>query len=256
MIAALVLYGSRARGDYRPKSDVDLLAVTDDGPIKNERLAGGVSVYSYPAQLLAKRATAGDLFVLHLLKEGCVLQDSLGVFKSTTQSFKYKDSYIDEITDAYCVWRFIFERKRLLTRKSVRKRLVWVVRTLVIARSAEDRKPVFSSTDIARYAGISELKEVIDHRNQKDAATLDRVVRRVIRKFAEDRVELDWPDNKAAQRDLMRKRGGVPADTLKFVQPRTLIKGRPSAAKPAAARISTSYLDDNDAPPKRRRRTT
>lgn len=224
MIAALVLYGSRARGDYRPKSDVDLLAVVEKGPIRNEKLAGGVSLFSYPANVLIRRSVDGDLFALHLMKEGKILHDTFDVFKNAMKQFSYKEDYIDEMTDAYCVCRFLFSRKSLLAKREVRNRLVWAMRTLIIARAAEARQPVFSSADIARFAGIAELKGVIDNRNQKDVRGLDMMARRVAKRWAEDRVEISWPADKEAQRQLMRDRGGVAADTLKFVQPKTLIK--------------------------------
>jgi hypothetical protein len=224
MIASLILYGSRARGDYRPKSDVDLLALTENGPIRNELVAGGVSLYHYPYSLLLSRAESGNLFALHLVKEGKILHDSFGAFRSVCDAFGYKDSYTEEITEAYLVIRFIFARRELLGRKDVRKRLIWAVRTILIARSAEDRTPFFSSEQLARYAKISELKDVIDNRNQNDVERLHLLARKVAKRFAEETVLIDWPSDKAGQRALMKERGGIAADTLRFVQPKGLLK--------------------------------
>ena len=45
--AIVILFGSRARGDHRPNSDVDLLVITDDETARAARSAAGVGVSRY-----------------------------------------------------------------------------------------------------------------------------------------------------------------------------------------------------------------
>lgn len=227
MLLSVVLYGSRARGDHRPKSDVDLLGVTESGLLRKEVAAGGTSMYHYPAPFLLDNAERGDLFVLHLVKEGKVLHDTLGFFSRVCNQFTFKDSYGPEIEDASLIMRFFVERPRLLLKTAPRKRLVWALRTAIIARSADEKSPAFSSSALASFSKIPELKDAIDHRNNPNLESYLRITQRVYSKFGcKTEVESYWPREKSAQRALMHQRGGIVADTLSFVQPAGLIKKR------------------------------
>ena len=224
MLLSLVLYGSRARGDHRQKSDVDLLGVIEDGPIQKEMSAGGTSLYHYPSKLLMKKAENGDLFVLHLVEEGIVLHDSLDLFKTVKTSFQYKEDYSDEIASGYLVIKFFIERPHLLRGRAARKRLVWAIRTILIARCAERRQACFSSTALARVSGIPALKGVIDHRNQPNGKELLVVAAKVAERFGGTTRGEKWPSDKKSQRELMIEAGGLVSDTLRFIQPVRTIK--------------------------------
>ena len=134
MLLSVILFGSRARGDHRSTSDVDLLGISDEGPIKTEISSCGVSFYQYPLATLRAKALAGDLFVLHLTSEGKQLHDTAEIFSRICESFCYKASYENEIREASIVNWFILERPNLLLSYAMRKRLVWGLRTILIAR--------------------------------------------------------------------------------------------------------------------------
>jgi hypothetical protein len=68
---SVVLYGSVARGDARPDSDVDV-AVIDDCAVEQQQL-GPVSVTTYQEEHLTELARTGSLFVLHLKNEGRIV---------------------------------------------------------------------------------------------------------------------------------------------------------------------------------------
>jgi uncharacterized protein len=83
----IILFGSYARGDYHPESDVDLLVVMETSlkPVRQEieichqiEYHFGLDVLVYTPQALAERIALGDSFVKDILKEGKVLYESVG----------------------------------------------------------------------------------------------------------------------------------------------------------------------------------
>jgi len=79
----IILFGSYARGNPRPESDVDLLVVMD-GPnrsLEMRRHLGvmfGLDLLVYTPQRLQERVEMGDWFLRDVLKEGKVLYESGG----------------------------------------------------------------------------------------------------------------------------------------------------------------------------------
>jgi predicted nucleotidyltransferase len=70
---ALMLYGSYARGDAEPASDIDLLQVVPRRP--GSYVVGSVAVVAYTLDQLRSMSLAGSLFAWHLRTEGVVLDD-------------------------------------------------------------------------------------------------------------------------------------------------------------------------------------
>ena len=81
----IILFGSYARGDPRPESDVDMLVVMDT-PLKDVRQAieicqqieyrFGLDLIVHTPKDLAQRVKMGDWFLRDVLKEGKVLYES------------------------------------------------------------------------------------------------------------------------------------------------------------------------------------
>jgi hypothetical protein len=245
MLLSVILYGSRARGDYRAKSDVDLLGVIESGPVRKEISAGGASFYHYPAKLLVKNASDGDLFIYHLVSEGIVLHDTIGFYEGIGRLFKLRSSYKSEIQLSSIIVQFFLSRPKLLVRKSARKRLIWALRTLLIAKSAEHKVPRFSSTALDSFAGVNGFKDMVDNRNQLDILNSVKVSRRILQKFGDiDFLASHWPDEINAQQEFMREFGGMVADTLRFIQPIGLVRGRPKWIKSIAADPDAVFYPD------------
>lgn len=74
----LALYGSVARGDAKPTSDVDV-ATIGERAVEQAHL-GRIAVTGYEEAHLVELARAGSLFVLHLREEAIVLRDDEGAF--------------------------------------------------------------------------------------------------------------------------------------------------------------------------------
>ena len=74
----VLLYGSYARGDFTPDSDVDLLLLRSRpaGTVQSGRIS--VSTYT-PAQLTSAART---LFGMHLARDGAILHDTQGQLRS------------------------------------------------------------------------------------------------------------------------------------------------------------------------------
>jgi predicted nucleotidyltransferase len=81
----IILFGSYARGNPRPESDVDMLVIMDT-PLKESELSleirhdlgvmFGMDLIVYKPQHLIKRLKMGDWFLRDILKEGRVLYES------------------------------------------------------------------------------------------------------------------------------------------------------------------------------------
>lgn len=209
MLLSLVLFGSRARGDHHSRSDFDLLGIVEGGGIRGEVGRHGTSFYCYPLDLLRKRSEGGDLFLLHLTSEGVVLHDTANIFSLVRESFRYKVSYEVEIRQGSAVVWYLCERPGLLTDRSMVRRFIWGVRTILIARSAEKRSPVFSSAALAEFSRCQELKSIIDDRFSYSEDILIKVGVGVVEKYGLARKDLSWPPDSGGQTDILISLGGV-----------------------------------------------
>lgn len=230
MLLSLVLFGSRARGDHRLSSDVDLLGVVEGGQIMDEVASRGASFYRYPVATLMEKAKGGDLFVLHLVKEGKVLHDTAGIFENIANSFVYKKSYASEIREASAVAWLITLRPNVLGLRKNRKRLVWAIRTMLIAHAAQQGSAVFSSAALSDYAGMPELKVAIDRRFTVNSGNLISIAEAVANSFGVSQVDLAWPINKRDQLELVASAGSIGKATVD-----SLAKPRKQSVAPLVA---------------------
>src|SRR5579875_2265429 len=143
-IVALALFGSRARGDANRDSDVDLLLVTDEGKPRHAH-ASHVSLSFYPLRHLETLAEAGDLFLCHVLREGVPVHDPNQVFERLRGRFQLRATYADQIQKAaHLGWLLARFGANWPEDPLLRRRITWVVRTILIAKAAGAGNPVFS----------------------------------------------------------------------------------------------------------------
>jgi predicted nucleotidyltransferase len=179
-IWSLVLFGSRARGDHNSGSDTDLLLITSE-PRPRHGLVSNISLSFYPADYLTTKAQAGDLFVCHLVNEAKVLSDSNGVFDMVRRAFRLRKSYGDEIAKATELGWFLFHHGAEFEQiRIANRRIAWCVRTILIARTAEARQPIFSADALEKFSRSRLVGKLIRH---KASDAIDDVTFRDLRAF-------------------------------------------------------------------------
>ena len=159
-VLAVALFGSRARGDAAPNSDVDLLMITTERRVRHATM-GNISFYLYPWAKLLRAARVGDLFVCHIVREAKHLHDPGKCFAKLSEAFRFKHSYAPEIENAADLGWFIVHKAKELPGQLATKRIAWCVRTILIAKAAERRQPVFSATTLARSSASRHVHRLI-----------------------------------------------------------------------------------------------
>lgn len=220
MLLSLILYGSRARGDHRLSSDVDLLGIIDGGAISKEIAARGASLYHYPFETLLDEAQSGDLFLLHLCREGKLLHDTAGAFERICEGFQFKKSYKSEVREASALIWYFMDRPNSISLRRVRKRLVWAIRTVLIARAAEDREAVFGARQLEEYFGLSGLKQVIDRRFTVGPSSLLELAAEVVKQHGASRRALGLTGSERVSADDMERFGPLAASAPRLVKVR------------------------------------
>ncbi len=181
---AVLLFGSHARREASAGSDVDVLVV-DDGDAIRHVTSGHVSVFHYPWSTLLKGAGAGDLFVCHVAFEAMALVDPEDLLSSLRAAFAFRKDYADDIERARDLGWFLVRHGAVLDGSMVARRAVWCVRTILIARSAEDRRPVFSPATLAERTESAAGRAMLRHRHARVAYS---TTRRRLRAFLEGEV--------------------------------------------------------------------
>lgn len=232
MLLSLILYGSRARGDHRHTSDVDLLGVVDQATIRHEPAIRGTNLHLYPFDTLLTKSKSGDLFALHLVEEGRTLHDTAGVFERVKENFTYRDNYQSDIQTATAVAYYLLSQGTLLQKRRARARLIWAVRTLLIARAAELRKPVFSSAALENFSGVRSLKESIDKKYVVSVERLVGTVTAILEKFGTGCLPVGWPHDKRQQGKFLAQLSPIGRSTVDL------------AAKPNFKNGVTTSIDD------------
>lgn len=165
-ISTLVLYGSCARGDNNSTSDVDLFALTTSDDYRMV-VKSKINLAMYPKSLAIDMAKRGELFMLHIVEEGKPLIDLNGEFRSLRESFVYRKSYAHEISNAgglgWAIRRF---GSSVRNQALVNRRIAWCVRTVLIAKAAEEEKAIFSAEALTHFAADDEVRHLILNKNE------------------------------------------------------------------------------------------
>lgn len=175
-ISAIALFGSRARGDGDQSSDVDLLLITSEEKPRHEAM-GQLSLSFYPWADLLHRAGKGDLFVCHLALESKAIYDPDHQLRELQAALHLRESYADEVRAASDLgWSLVRLSGELPNPSLVNRRIAWCVRTILIARSAEAGRPMFSAAELTTFAHDNAVAQLIRQKeatNAPSTSTLD-----------------------------------------------------------------------------------
>jgi hypothetical protein len=144
---------------------------------------GHLSMFFYPWRKLLTDAGNGDLFVCHVARESKPIFDPFDHLEQLRAAFKLRASYGREIGLASDLGWFIDRHANVLTPAIVAKRIVWCVRTILIAQTAERGAPVFAPAALAAMTSSSAGAELLLTRHQRRA---DVLMRRRFRRFLAD----------------------------------------------------------------------
>lgn len=176
-ISAILLFGSRAREDNSRGSDTDLLLISPPGTLQHKSI-GHLSMFFYPWEKLAADAHDGDLFVCHIVREAKPVFDPLGQLDQLRSLFKLRSSYAREIGHARELGWFLDQHASALNSNLVVRRMVWCVRTILIAQLAEQGAPVFAPAALATAAPSA--GDLLAGRHQR---RLDSAIRQRFRQY-------------------------------------------------------------------------
>lgn len=172
-ISAILLFGSRARGDNSRGSDTDLLLISPPDTPKHKSI-GHLSMFFYPWEKLISDACNGDLFVCHIVREAKPLFDPLGQLDQLRSQFRLRTSYAREITHARDLGWFLDRHAGVLNSNLVVRRMVWCIRTILIAQLAERGTPAFAPAALAATAPSAADLLASRHQRRLDATTRQR----------------------------------------------------------------------------------
>lgn len=200
-VVATLLFGSLARADQSERSDTDLLMISL-GDETHHVSIGHLSLFLYPWHTLENNARDGDLFVCHLVYEAKPLLDPDGYLLKLKEAFRFRSNYMTEIAHATDLGWYLVKYGDELNSFLQAKRTLWCLRTILIARSAERRAPVFAPHLLAKQTRSVAGRDLLTRRhNTRD----DTEVRQSLRLFLEAETTFD-PFNEQADRTAFMER--------------------------------------------------
>lgn len=198
---AILLFGSLARADESEGSDTDLLLIKLQDETRRISV-GRLSLFLYPWRTLKQNARDGDLFVCHLVREAKALMDPNGYLPRLKEAFKYRSDYKADIAWATDLGWYLARFGAELNSNLLAQRTLWCIRTILIARSANRRDPIFAPQLLAEQTHSSSGKELLIQRHtmRKNAE-----LRKCLRLFLEEETSPDLFNIQADQTAFMER---------------------------------------------------
>ena len=111
----------------------------------------------------------------HLVSEGKVVFEREPVFAEIQNAFQFRDDYTEDIRKASDVgWLLLHHRDKALDVVRFNRRMAWCTYTIIVARAAMARTPVFSAAGLANFAEHEGIGTVLRNK-RKRTMNLDTV---------------------------------------------------------------------------------
>ena len=171
---------------------------------------GRLSLFIYPWSTLENNARNGDLFVCHLVREARPLFDPDAYLPKLKAAFRFRSDYVAEIGHATDLGWYLARFGEELNSHLQAKRALWCIRTILIARSAERRDPVFAPQLLAEQTRSFAGRDLLTRRH---SARDDSEVRHSLRLFLKEETISD-SFNKQADRGTFIERFRTTSNTV------------------------------------------
>jgi hypothetical protein len=204
-IVAVFLFGSRAREDHARGSDTDLLLVSESDEPRHVS-SGHLSMFFYPWEKLIADARQGDLFACHIAHEAKPVFDPQNRLLKLQTAFQLRSSYRREIELATDLGWFLVRFGSAINPALLAKRILWCVRTVLIARSAEAGQPQFAPGKLAQLATSNAGQELLMRRHRRRA---DASMKRQFHRFLLHEVKIDEFHNSATRDEFISRFGAT-----------------------------------------------
>jgi predicted nucleotidyltransferase len=140
-----MLFGSYARGDENPESDIDVLQIVRKPT--PARKVGNIVVSCYTIGQLINLAKQGSLFVLHLRTEGVILYDPKRTLRSALDCYVAPITYEKQLsTISVAAAVLLLDLDSLIEKQAsgIVSLGIYLLRTLIYVRCIEKGTPAFS----------------------------------------------------------------------------------------------------------------
>ncbi len=126
---------------------------------------GHHSMTYYPLANLQEKASQGDLFLYHLIREAKSVFDPNDILGLLRNRFREKKSYSAEIMHGSDMGWFLVHNHVALPESLAAKRIAWSVRTILIAKSVMSGNPTFAPEKLSAYTSFQEVTPLLAARH-------------------------------------------------------------------------------------------
>lgn len=161
---SIVLFGSYSRGDQNEFSDIDVLHVTI---IKSKPYTkNNVNYSTYTLDQLTEMAQKGDLFILHIIKEGRILFGSNNVLDYLSNQFIQPKSYDDYRTKLINCAGLLSVNNQEFDKRAIEyyRLLSFLFRSYLYSLMLDSGKVCFSLVDVSKYFNDIRLIKVFSYK--------------------------------------------------------------------------------------------